>query len=207
MRAPRSRDSRGGLVNDGGPRFGETVLSCPHHRLVHSGSFATIPWRWLYRPRPSPGLARDGKPEGPCGVVRIGKPRGRCAALSMAAKPRPSGDLDGRAPPSFACGAAIFSRPRALQRPCGATQLTSASSLVKLPTHTPGGYSQWQSQTVVRREGKCRAPANNHFYNMISRPKISRKTDHRIFENLNSLSPNYENIVLRTSYYIVRLEY
>ena len=31
------------------------------------------------------------------------------------------------------------------------------------PTH-PGGYSQWQSQTVARREGKCLAPANNQFY-------------------------------------------
>ena len=33
--------------------------------------------------------------------------------------------------------------------------------LVRSPP--PGGYSQWQSQTVARREGKCRAPANNQF--------------------------------------------
>ena len=30
--------------------------------------------------------------------------------------------------------------------------------------HTPGGYSQWQSQTVARQEGKCLAPGNNKFY-------------------------------------------
>ena len=29
--------------------------------------------------------------------------------------------------------------------------------LIKLPP--PWGYSQWQSQTVTRREGECRAPA------------------------------------------------
>ena len=32
--------------------------------------------------------------------------------------------------------------------------------LVKLPT-PPGGYSQWQSQTVARKEGKCRVPSFN----------------------------------------------
>ena len=30
------------------------------------------------------------------------------------------------------------------------------------PPNSPGGYSQWQSQTVARRQGKCRALANNY---------------------------------------------
>ena len=30
--------------------------------------------------------------------------------------------------------------------------------------HPSRGYSQWQPQTVARREGKCRAPGNNQFY-------------------------------------------
>ena len=38
-------------------------------------------------------------------------------------------------------------------------------TLIILPTHPPPeGYYQWQSQTVARREGKSRAPANNQFY-------------------------------------------
>ena len=42
----------------------------------------------------------------------------------------------------------------------------------------PGGYYQWQSETVARREGKCREPANNQSYNaMITRTEIFRRTD------------------------------
>ena len=73
-------------------------------------------------------------------------------------------------------------------------------SLLNFP-HTPGGYSQWQSQTVARREGKCRAPANNQFIYMITRPEIGFTDRPRNIRN-----PSY-TILLRTWYYIICLEY
>ena len=42
LRAPRSRASRGGLFDGGGPRFSEAVRSCPPRGLVHGGSSAAI---------------------------------------------------------------------------------------------------------------------------------------------------------------------
>ena len=83
---------------------------------------------------------------------------------------------------------------------------------VKLPT-PPGGYSQWQSQTVAQREGKCRAPANNQFYIHDNSPGDTylkgQTAEHSKSRAYNP--PDYKNIihtyVLRTSYYIIRLEY
>ena len=62
------------------------------------------------------------------------------------------------------------------------------------------GYSQWQSQTAARREGKCHAPANNQFCIHDNSPgdmhpegqtaEYSKSYQHN--------TPDYENIILRT---------
>ena len=56
-------------------------------------------------------------------------------------------------------------------------------------------YSQWQSQTVARREEKCHAPANNQFYIHDNSPADIPEERPRKIQNP---VPNYENIILRT---------
>ena len=69
----------------------------------------------------------------------------------------------------------------------------------KIAHAPPGGYSQWQSQTVARREGNCRSPANNQFYIHDNSP--GDRVYGQTAEHSNSRSHNpldNENIILWT---------
>ena len=54
--------------------------------------------------------------------------------------------------------------------------------------HPSGGYSQWQSRTVARREGKRRAPTTNQNTYMVSRPEVARRTDRERNDRVNKIS-------------------
>ena len=60
---------------------------------------------------------------------------------------------------------------------------------LNFPPNPPGGYSQWQSQTITRREGKCRAPETTNFTCMITRTKIG-------FTDRPQNIQNFENTIL-----------
>ena len=79
--------------------------------------------------------------------------------------------------------------------------------LVKLPTH-PGGYSQWQSQTVARQEGNAAHQETTNFIYMITRTVIEfagRPQDIQNFDNI--ILPMIKNGTSDLVLYCVRLEY
>ena len=67
-----------------------------------------------------------------------------------------------------------------------------AQSLLLNCPHNPGEYSQWRSQTVAQREGKCRAPGNNQFYIHDNSPGDSPKDRPRNIRN-----PSYKILPIR----------